>query len=118
MDRASIAISSLRRDAALRRLRTANRVVASAAIGLTALFTGLAAKAFPGHAHRVLARGHTAHHDRSAPASASGRSAGGPSLAHGASRHRLKPPAQPPTVAPTPAAAAPVTPAPVVSGGS
>ncbi len=92
-----------RRDAGLRRLRVANRVVIGVAVGLTGLFADFAAKAFPGHARHAAAgavrrssrpRHHTPAH-------------------HGS--HRLAPPATTPAAAP-PASPAPSHPGPVDAG--
>ncbi|MGA9859835.1 MAG: hypothetical protein WBQ18_18365, partial [Solirubrobacteraceae bacterium] len=42
-----------RRDTGLRRLRTVNRVLIAAAVGLTGLLSDVAANAFPGHKRRA-----------------------------------------------------------------
>jgi hypothetical protein len=56
MNANQIAFTSSRRDAGLRRLRVANRVMIGVAVGLTGLFSDLAAKAFSGHPKRSAAR--------------------------------------------------------------
>ena len=138
---------SLARDAALRRMRRANRWLIAGTVVATGLLTDVAAQAFPG---RTITRSTdpptTAQTRRPRAHSARKRHRG---EAHHAVHHALRPPAHAPTAptqeqtptvaaaapaaaptttaAPTPAPApapppaatpAPSTPAPVVSGGS
>jgi hypothetical protein len=115
------------RDAALRRLRQANRWIAAAAVVGTGALTEVVAKAFAGHTITKRAAG-AATPDRS------GTSATGATHRH---RHRRRTGLTPAPVAPAPVTPAPVSPttspssvpapvpvapapspAPVVSGGS
>jgi hypothetical protein len=136
------------RDAGLRRLRTANRLLVGASVAVTGLLADVAAQAFPGHKRTVHAAVATRSPTTPNAAPAHHRTAGRP-RAH--ARHaRLHPPAQAPTTStqqspgPAPQATAPApqitnpapqattpapqvtaiqapppqAPAPVVSGGS
>src|SRR5436190_23350112 len=139
MTRASRALSTAGRDAAVRRLRIANRSLAGLMVGLTVVLTDVAARAFPGypalsirvtnHHHaraagrRQVKRGtHSARPDSDpespAPASVSqgtraNASSGSTSTRTSGSSRPLSPPAS----VPAPAPPAPAT-APVASGGS
>jgi len=107
---------SLTRDAALARMRRANRWLIAGAVAVTGVLTDVAAQAFPGRTIRARdnatitaqtdpARAHASHNRH--------RSATNP-----ASHHALKPPAQPPAARAPQPPSAPAAPAAVVSGGS
>jgi hypothetical protein len=139
--------TTLARDAALHRMRRANRWLIAGAVALTGLLTDVAAQAFPGHAIRrttVASTGraghgsrtaarrrrhatHHTHHDALRPPAHPPRSHTTTSAAQSAPAPATAAPAQSaPAPAPAPAPAqsapapapAPAAPAPVISGGS
>jgi len=140
MSRRARAYSPARRDAALRRLRSVNRLLIGASLAATGLLSEVAAQAFPGHA-RVVARGvpaaapaagftrRASTQVASTPPAASQAASSQPASSQPASTQPAStqpaptPPAasqptstQPPSTQPSSTAAA--APPPVVSGGS
>ncbi len=145
MSRITSSFTPAGRDAGLRRLRIANRLLIGTTVAVTGLLTDVAAQAFPGHKRVIRAAVVTPPARTLGTAGAARHRHAGRHREH--ARRKLRPPAQAPSsvsgttsatvqsapsttstpapVAPAPAAAAPapvapapVSPAPVVSGGS
>ena len=105
--------TSSRRDAGLRRLRVANRVLAVAAIVLTLALAELAAHGFHGHARKLVVRSTPLRLTQSTAPARHHRSEtpdGASRVRHRRAVGKLRPPAQPPRSA-TPAALPPAPPA-------
>lgn len=98
--------ASLRRDAAIERLRRSTTWVSAAAIALIGVFSAAVATALPGHSRSSPAPANVQSQSGASPATATIP----PSSSGAASQ--LQPPTAPPTTAP------PVTAPPVVSGAS
>jgi hypothetical protein len=103
---------SLARDAALRRLRRANRWLIAGSVALSALLTDVAAQAFPGRTISRSAHPSSTAQTRHRPASPARAHADHRSRTHHAVPRALKPPAQAPAPTTATSESAPASPAP------